>query len=277
MAEDRVHRAVSADGTEIAGRVQGRGPALVLVHSPVHDGDMAWESLLPHLTDRFTCFMPSLRGRGLSGQGPDSSSPRSHFQEDVDAFVDSVGEAVFLMGWSDGGLLALGAAARTDVVSALVAYEPGVWAIMREADLTRFGASAKQWGEATADGRLLDAAHIFHHFVGNDDEFAALNGDYLDRQASLFPLLMREMQHGLPHEGPEPTAPETLRQIDVPVLVLLALQTRLFTWFSESAKHVTEHVTDPHVHELPDVGHLAPLVAPEPVAAEIVSFFASRR
>ncbi len=83
MTDDRIHRAVSADGTEIVGRVQGQGPPLVLVHAPVHDGDMAWEALLPHLTDRFTCYLPSLRGRGLSGDNPDHSAPRSHFQEDV--------------------------------------------------------------------------------------------------------------------------------------------------------------------------------------------------
>ena len=28
---ERIHRAVSADGTEIAGRVQGHGPPLILV------------------------------------------------------------------------------------------------------------------------------------------------------------------------------------------------------------------------------------------------------
>jgi pimeloyl-ACP methyl ester carboxylesterase len=54
MADERMHRAVSADGTEIAGRVSGDGPPLVLVHSVPHDGDLAWEAMLPHLTDRFT-------------------------------------------------------------------------------------------------------------------------------------------------------------------------------------------------------------------------------
>ncbi|MDP9021851.1 MAG: alpha/beta hydrolase, partial [Actinomycetota bacterium] len=179
MTADRIHRAVSADGTEIAGRVQGQGPPLVLVHSPVHDGDIAWEALLPHLTDRFTCYLPSLRGRGLSGDNPDHSPPRSHFQEDVNAFVDSVGEPVYLMGWSDGGSLALGAAVHSDAVAAVAAYEPAVWTLMREDDLARFGATVEQWSEATADGRLLDAAHIFHHFVCTDNEFAALDADYL--------------------------------------------------------------------------------------------------
>ena len=277
MTADRIHRAASADGTEIAGRVLGQGPPLVLVHGPVHDGDIAWEALLPLLTDRFTCYLPSLRGRGLSGDNPDHSPPRSHFHEDVNAFVDSIGAPVYLMGWSDGGSLALGAAAHSDAVAAVAAYEPAVWTLMREDDLAHFGAAIEQQSEATADGRLLDAAHIFHHFVCTDDEFAALDADYLDRQARLFPLLMQEIQQGMSDEGPQPTDPEVLGQIDAPVLVLLAQRTRLSTWFSDSAKHVAQHVADSYVRELPDVGHLAPLVAPEPVAKELISFLESVR
>ncbi len=76
MTDERIHRAVSADGTELAGRVWGRGPALVLVHGGIGDGDVAWEALLPHLTDRFTCYLPSTRGRGLSSDNPDHSPAR---------------------------------------------------------------------------------------------------------------------------------------------------------------------------------------------------------
>ena len=88
----QIHRTISNYGTEIAGRVQGQGPPLVLVHGPVHDGDIAWQALLPHLTNRFTCYLPSLRGRELSGDNPDHSPPR--FQEDVNAFVESIGKPV---------------------------------------------------------------------------------------------------------------------------------------------------------------------------------------
>jgi pimeloyl-ACP methyl ester carboxylesterase len=269
--ENRIQRAVSDDGTEIVGRVQGQGPPLVLVHGPVHDGDIAWEALLPHLTDRFTCYLPSLRGRGLSGDNPDHSPPR--FQEDINAFVDSIGKPVHLVGWSDGGSLALGAAAHSDAVTAVVAYEPTVWTLMREDDLARFSAAIEQQSAATADGRLFDAANIFHHFVCTDGEFAALDAEYLDRQARLFPLLMQEIQQEASHEGHRPTDPEVLRQIDAPVLVLLSQQTRLFTWFTDSAQHVARYVANAHMCELHDVGHFAPLVAPEPVAEEITRFF----
>jgi pimeloyl-ACP methyl ester carboxylesterase len=76
MTSDRVHRAVSDDGTEIAGRVHGQGPPLVLFHGAPHDGDLAWEALLPRLADRFTCYLPSWRGRGRSADSEDHTPPR---------------------------------------------------------------------------------------------------------------------------------------------------------------------------------------------------------
>ncbi len=37
MTNERIHRAMSRDGTEIAGRVYGQGPPLVLVHGAMDD------------------------------------------------------------------------------------------------------------------------------------------------------------------------------------------------------------------------------------------------
>jgi pimeloyl-ACP methyl ester carboxylesterase len=253
----------------------GQGPPLVLVHSPVHDGDIAWAALVPHLTDRFTCYLPSLRGRGLSGDNPDHSPPR--FQEDIIAFVDSIGEPVFLMGWSDGGSLALGAAAHSGAVAAVAAYEPSVYTLMREDDLARFGSAIEQQMEAVADGLPLEAVQIFLRFVCTEEEFAALDADYLHRQASLHPLVMQEVPQEASYDGPQPTDPEVLARIDGPVLVLLGQQTQVATFFTDSAQHVVQHVVNAHVRELPDVGHYAPLVAPEPIARELISFFESVR
>jgi pimeloyl-ACP methyl ester carboxylesterase len=270
MNEKRIHRVISADGTEIAGRVEGQGPALFLIHAPVHDGDMAWKALLPLLTDRFTCYLPSLRGRVLSGDHPDPSPSRSHFQEDISAFIDSIGEPVFLMGWSASYSLAFGAAAHSEAVVAVVAYEPSVWILMTENDLSHIGKVIEHQGEATAEGRLMDATHIFHHFICNGEEFAALDADYLNRQARFFPLLMQEEGS---YKKTEPTGPEVLAQIDAPVLVLLRQKTRLDTWFTNSAQHVVQHVANAHILVLPGLGHLAPLVAPKPIADEMIRFF----
>src|SRR5687767_7849732 len=172
MEQGRIQRAVSADGTEIVGRVIGQGPPLVLVHGGIGDGEFAWTELLPHLTDRFTCYLPSTRGRGQSANHPDHSLPR--LQDDSDAFVESIGETVNIMGWSGGRPLVLGAAARTDAATAVAAWESGgsVDDIGPEgrADLGRLGAAIEQAGMAGAEGRLVDAVRAFLIGICNDEE-----------------------------------------------------------------------------------------------------------
>ena len=275
MTEERIHRAVSADGTEIAGRVHGQGPPLVLIHGAPHDGDLAWEALVPHLADRFTCYLPSWRGRGLSGDSEDHSPPRQ--VEDATAFVDSIGGPVHVAGWSVGVAATLGAAANSDAVAAVALYEPTVIPVMRENDLADMGATFEQVGAAVADGRLADAARAFHPFVANDDELAALDADYYQRSGTAFPAWLRTAQASQAYEGPRSTDPEAMARISMPVLLLRGQQTRRATFYTDTERYVAEHVADPHVRELPGIGHFAPNIAPEPIAEALVSFFGSVR
>jgi pimeloyl-ACP methyl ester carboxylesterase len=182
MTDERIHRAESADGTKIAGRVYGEGLPLVLVHGAPHDGDIAWEALVPHLIDRFTCYLPSLRGRGLSDDNPDHSPPR--LEEDVTAFVDSIGEPVGLVGWSAGVSWALGAAAANGAVAAMAGYEPTIIPVMWRGRQRPEGrhvqdSSVRRLPMAGCD----DAARAFHDFICTDGEIAALNADYFERCA----------------------------------------------------------------------------------------------
>jgi pimeloyl-ACP methyl ester carboxylesterase len=64
MPTDRIHRTNSRDGTEIVGRVVGDGPPLVLLHGGLGCGETAFPALLPHLSDHYTCFLPSTRAAG---------------------------------------------------------------------------------------------------------------------------------------------------------------------------------------------------------------------
>lgn len=276
MTDERIHRAVSADGTEIAGRVGGRGPALALVHGGIGDGDIAWEALLPHLTDRFTCYLPSTRGRGLSSDNPDHSPAR--LEEDITAFVDSIGEPVCLVGWSGSGAWVLGAAARSRSVAAVAEYEPAVVSVMRDDDLARTFATMEQMGMAAADGRLVDAVRAFAQWICTDNEIAALEEtDFYERWASCIPAMLRFVQQDAAFEGPRSTDPEVLGAVAAPVLLLRGQQTLLGTWFADAARHIAQHVVDPHLCELLGVGHFAPLLAPEAIAKEVISFFASAK
>ncbi len=66
-------------------------------------------------------------------------------------------------------------------------------------------------------------------------------------------------------------------QVAAPVLLLRGEQTLLSTLFAAVERYVAQHVVDAHVRELPGIGHFAPVLAPMPLAEELVSFFESVR
>ena len=113
---DRVHRTTSRDGTEIGGWVVGSGPPLVLVHGGLGDGNPAMDVMVPFLSQHFTCYCMSTRGRGMSGDHPDHSRERMY--EDVAAFVSGV---VLGCGGARPGVFV--------VVAGLMRAGVGVWCV----------------------------------------------------------------------------------------------------------------------------------------------------
>ena len=89
--------------------------------------------------------------------------------------------------------------------------------------------------------------------------------------------MLRFVQHDGSYQGPGPPTPRRWRGSRAPVLLLLGRQTRLGTFFTDSAQFIAQHVADPQVWELPGVGHFAPVLAPESVADELITFFESAR
>jgi pimeloyl-ACP methyl ester carboxylesterase len=135
---------------------------------------------------------------------------------------------------------------------------------------------AKQMGVAAGDGRFIDAARSFHGWLGTDHEIAALDTDYLERCATVVPATLKSIQQSVGYQGSQPTDPDVLGKVTVPVLLLRGQQTSRDAFYADSERYVAQHVADPHVREpLPRLGHWAPILAPEPIAKELTSFFES--
>jgi pimeloyl-ACP methyl ester carboxylesterase len=268
MTEDRIHRTTSADGTMIAGRVHGQGPPLVLVPGGPTDGDMAWASLLPHLTGSVACFALDLRGRGLSGDDPDHS--RERLVEDVVAFVESIPEEVALFGHSAGGPLVMEAASRARNVRALALYEPALLDLADEQLARRYVDAFTRVRRAAEEGRPAEGAQIFLEelALANDQELRLLaDVGATQGMAPLVGVVLREeAQSGLPQLGD----PAVLNRIDRPVLVLHG--TRTHPVYTKIVRFLARRLADCRSHELPGLGHLGPEVQPEPVAEVLVHF-----
>lgn len=269
MSNQRNHYVTTTDGVTLGGTVHGQGPPLVFLQGIIGDGDLDWGRVVGHLSGRFTCHLPSLRGRGLSGDHPDLRLGR--IIDDVVTYVESIGEPTGLTGWSGGGSWALVAAAQSDLVSAVAPFEPGILSLMDEQDQAVLGDAVARTGELAAEGKLADAARAFAAFPFNDVEIAAMeDAGYFEAAGRYVPNLLKLLQKAM--ESEDPTAdPDVLGAIQAPVVVLLGSDTKPI--FTTSARYVTDHVPNARVHEIPGAAHAAPLTHPEALAEAFTEFF----
>lgn len=170
MIKQRTHYVTTSDGVTIGATVLGDGPPLVFLQGVIGDGDIDWASTAGQLADRFTCHLPSIRGRGLSDDHPDLSTPR--LVEDYLTYVESLGQLAGLVGWSGGGTWALAVAAQSDAVAAVAPFEPGMLSLADERDQAVIGNAVARTGELAAEGNLSAAARAFAGFPFHDEEIA---------------------------------------------------------------------------------------------------------
>ena len=272
MSNQRTHYVTTTDGVTIGGTVHGQGPPLVFLQGVVGDGDIDWQALLPHLTGRFTCHLPSLRGRGLSGDHPDLSPSR--LVDDFLAYVDSIGQPTGLVGWSGGASYALAVAAQSDAVDAVVPVEPALDSLWDEQEQAALGDAVARMGELAADGRLTAAVRAFLDFVFTDEDIAAAeDAGYPEATGRYVPNMLNVFQHLMEYEGPTPDDPAVLGAISAPVLVLRGSDTKPF--WTRCARHVADHVPNARIQEIPGAGHASPLTHPEALAGALTEFFVS--
>ncbi len=274
MAEHRVCRATSKDGTEIAARVEGQGPPLALL--PVGPGDSAlsWGPLLPHLRDHFTCYLLDTRGRGLSANHADHAPER--LVDDVRAFIDSLGEPVRLLEWGNA-LWAQVAADSGERIAAVIAYEPGADEVMSEEIGARLESAFERVGELVTEGKLVDAARAFLEAgdaIYLPEELEAAGRPFWEGAAQNLPVYLQELEQAHEPGRVGQLDPSVLAKVKVPVHLLLGKASPDAPprqWFGDSVRHVAEHVANASVHEVSGLAHFGPWLGPEPLAAAIVS------
>jgi pimeloyl-ACP methyl ester carboxylesterase len=270
MTAPRTHRVPSRDGTEVVASVHGEGPPVVFVHGVTGDGDLDWTPIVSHMSDRFTCYLMSTRGRGQSAQSDDHTKER--LVEDISALIDSVGEPVGLVGFSYGGALSLAVASQHPAVRAVAAYEPALIEAINEGDLARFQAAVGSASKAVGDGRLADGMRAFLDCVCTPDELSQLSeAGYVEDAAPDAPAMVRDIVHGT-QSALSLADPARLATIQAPTLLTFGPNTTM-QWFLDSVRHAEAHIPDARVHELPGAAHFAPVLEPDRVAGELVPFF----
>lgn len=136
MTPELTRRNVTADdGTEIAVRVAGSGPPLLLLHG-FPQNHRCWMPILPSLASRFTCILPDLRGYGDSAAPADDANhgvySKRRMARDIVAVLDALGHDRAHVAGHDRGArvayrFALDQPGRIDRLAILEVIPTGAW------------------------------------------------------------------------------------------------------------------------------------------------------
>lgn len=104
---------IEANGLAIGYDVHGSGPPLVLLHGATSAGREDFAAQAPLFSKAFHLYLPDARGHATTRWDVSDGFEYGWLVDDLEAFVDALGLPSFhLLGFSMGGLTALGYAAR---------------------------------------------------------------------------------------------------------------------------------------------------------------------
>jgi 3-oxoadipate enol-lactonase len=246
---------VDAGGAQLAYRVDGRGPALVLVHAGIADMRM-WDPLVALLDHRFKVVRYDMRGHG------DTTFEPGEFSDvgDLAAVLDALEiESCVLVGASFGGLVALSfAAAHPQRVERLVVIDPPLPGHEWSERMRAFFAAEN---EALEAGRIEDAVKLnVDLFVGSAaPDVRALVAEMQERAFRL------QLEAEPESAGLEPQ----LSDITMPATVVMG--ERDVEDFIAIAHRLADELPSATLECVPRAAHLPALERPEAVAAVMVS------
>lgn len=224
----------------------GSGEPLILLHGGAGHGDH-WSSQVMAFDDTFQVIVIDSRGHGRSTRG-DKPITYELMADDVIALMDQLKlEKAAIVGWSDGGAIALDLAIRhPERVSKLVAYG------------TNFDLKGTQKGTGPALGA---------YFARCSTEYAKLSptpGDYKGLMAAL-----RPMWRTLPNY-----TSAQLASIKVPTLVLDGDRDEIIR--QDHLKELSRLITGSRLVFLPNSSHFALFQQPAAFNAAVLDFLSEK-
>jgi pimeloyl-ACP methyl ester carboxylesterase len=268
----RLSSVTSADSTQIAAFVTGRGRPLVVVSGATSD-HTTWRLVTPLLADRVSVHAVDRRGRGASADHPDYAIEKEY--ADIAAVVDAAsatwGGPVDLLGHSYGGTIAFGAALTTRNIRRMVLYEG--WPVPDVADRTIAPELTEALDSLLAEGRPEQMLETLYRDVVHlsDDEIAAIRASAAwPARVAAAPTVPRELR------AFTETAfdPDLAARITVPVLLVVGEDSP--TDIKADPELVAAALPDARVAVLAGQTHVAHLSDPPGLAATLLSFLAEQ-
>ncbi len=260
----------ASDGTPIAYERRGVGIPLLLVHGGFVDRGI-WQQVAPTLAQHFTVYAMDRRGHGESGPYRPGHTLEAE-DADVAAMIDHIAGPLYLLGYSAGGPLALGAALlRPGRVRKLVLYEPARLGagLLPEETRQRLQASlAAQDRDGLVRIALMEVVGGLHDVTGERIRVRA------DFRSSLL------WQNALHNAGVIPAELESLaaarydmeqiRGLKISTLLLVGSQSPPRN--RQAAEALLAALPQARLEELPGQSHGAMFTAPGLFAENVIAF-----
>lgn len=257
-------------------RDAGTGPGVVCLHSNASSSSQ-WRGLMERLSPNFRVLAPDSYGAGKSPAWPNQRPLRLHDEVDLlEPVFALAGEPFVLVGHSYGAAAALVAAlAQPQRVSALVLYEPTVFALLdaeapppNQADGIR--AAVRQAGAALDANDPAGAAEVFIDFWMGAGAWARMPEA---RQGPIAAQIVNVRDWAGALFG-QTTPLKVYAGLPMPVLYLTGKDS------PDSSLGVARLLTRtlPHVEhiEFDGLGHMGPITHPERVNDTIARFLEAR-
>ncbi|MFG1607242.1 alpha/beta fold hydrolase [Actinoplanes sp. NPDC049265] len=243
----------SADGTRLAVRRQGRGPAVVLVHGSAGGLD-SFDPIAPYLEEQFELWVYARRGYAPS----DTCRRPKIFDDDVAdlrAAIAATGREAHVVGASYGAMVALHGAAEARSVAL---FEPPLFA-------AGDGTALKPYRRLVHEGRIGAANRLFAEQVARVP--AAMLGD---GEIEGDPREAIGCLHDLEAMAADDPAVSRWAAVSVPTLIMQGGD----TWAPMPATMDALAAAIPKATRvvLPGQSHFATHTAPELFAAELTKF-----
>lgn len=148
--EDKGMPEVAVNGTALHYEEAGAGEPLVLLHGVFGTALLHWWREIPFFAQHFRVIAPDMRGYGRSS--PPRDFPPDFYQRDADDMAALLRAAdaypAHVLGWSDGGIVALALAVRhPDLVRTLIVVSGQAYQLPQEREAWRRLIDTSTWSE----------------------------------------------------------------------------------------------------------------------------------
>ena len=258
---------------QFGNRAANNAPVVAL-HSSA-SGKSQWNALAAQLNDRYKLIAFDLPGYGTKWERSAEHAGMDAVTIHVIKEIEAIGRPVHLIGHSFGGAAAIRIALkRPDLIKSLILYEPASFHVLNSEGpagrqlLSKIQKVEKTLNAALSVGRNDLGMKEFIEFWNGDNAWDKMPERLRDRLASLATLVSSDFNCAYAEDW----MLDDLERLTMPTLMLMGMESPAVA--QRTSVLIANHIPTAELAMLPELGHMAPVNAPEWVNPRIHQYIA---